>query len=176
MPIHFQRCHFQNGCLAAILHYSVSRLLTLVWRWISSPNFSSKLVMDMETSPLIFSNVAFKMAVWQPYWIFQFYGLKLQFGFEHQIQTSVAHYLCVWVDRSLVILNDVQLQSMHCPLLPLLLDGGILVDHWPTISSEFCLENGDFSWKSAWKWQFYPWKIKQIDILLFFMFLYLELS
>ena len=39
-----------------------------------------------------------------------------------------------------------------------------------------CLENGEFSWKSAWKWQVYPWKIKRLDILLFFMFLYLELS
>ena len=42
-------------------------------------------------------------------------------------------YLCVWVDKSVVILNDVQLQSMHCPLLPLLLGGGILVDYWSTI-------------------------------------------
>ena len=29
-----------------------------------------------------------------------------------------------------MILSDVQLQSMHCPLLPLLLGGGILVDHF----------------------------------------------
>ena len=71
-PIDFQRCHFQNGRLAAILDFSVSRLLTLIWLWISSPNFSSKLIVCMERSLLVFSNVTFKMTVWQPYWIFQF--------------------------------------------------------------------------------------------------------
>ena len=43
----------------------------------------------MERSLLIFSNVTFKMAAWWPYWIFQFPDSWLQFGFEHQIQTSV---------------------------------------------------------------------------------------
>ena len=48
------------------------RILTLVWHWISSPNFSSKLLVCMERNMLIFSNVTFKMAAWRPYWIFQF--------------------------------------------------------------------------------------------------------
>ena len=43
-PIDFQRCHFQNGRLAAILDFSVSRL-TSVWLWISSPNFIGTLLM-----------------------------------------------------------------------------------------------------------------------------------
>ena len=47
-PIDFQRRHFQNGRLAAILHFLVS-------------------------------------------------GLLLYFGFEYQLQTSVAQYLCIWV-------------------------------------------------------------------------------
>ena len=47
-PIDFQRCHFQNGCLAAILDFLVS-------------------------------------------------GLLLYIGFEYQLQTSAAQYLCIWV-------------------------------------------------------------------------------
>ena len=47
-PIDFQRRHFQNGCLAAILDFLVS-------------------------------------------------GLWLYFGFEYQLQTSAAQYLCKWV-------------------------------------------------------------------------------
>ena len=46
--------------------------LTLVWLWISTPNFSSTLLMHMGRSLLIFSGVNFKMAAWQPYWIFLF--------------------------------------------------------------------------------------------------------
>ena len=47
-PIDFQRCHFQNGHLAAILDFLVS-------------------------------------------------GHLLYFGFEYQLQTSAAQYLCIWV-------------------------------------------------------------------------------
>ena len=47
-PIDFQRRHFQNGRLAAILDFLVS-------------------------------------------------GLQLYFGFEYQLQTSAAQYLCIWV-------------------------------------------------------------------------------
>ena len=47
-PIYFQRRHFQNGPLVAILKFLVS-------------------------------------------------GLKLYFGFEYQLQTSAAQYLCKWV-------------------------------------------------------------------------------
>ena len=48
------------------------RTLTLVWLWISTPNFSCTVLMYMGRSLLIFSDVDFKMAAWQPYWIFWF--------------------------------------------------------------------------------------------------------
>ena len=51
-PIDFQRCHFQNGHLAAILDYLGSGL-TLLWLWISTPNFSGKVLMYMGKSLLI---------------------------------------------------------------------------------------------------------------------------
>ena len=62
--IDFQRCHLQNGHPVAILDFSVSGILTLVWLWMSSPNFSSKLLVYMRRSLLIFSNIRFKMAAW----------------------------------------------------------------------------------------------------------------
>ena len=48
------------------------RTLTLLWLWISTPNFSGTILMYIGRSPSIFSYVIFKMATWQPYWIFQF--------------------------------------------------------------------------------------------------------
>ena len=48
------------------------RTLTLVWLWISTPNFSGSILMYMGRSLLIFSNVNSKMAAWWPYWIFLF--------------------------------------------------------------------------------------------------------
>ena len=57
-PIDFQRCHFQNGRLAAILDFLVSGL-TLLWLWISTPNFSGKVLMYMGKSLLIFSDLIF---------------------------------------------------------------------------------------------------------------------
>ena len=176
-PIDFLQCHFQNGRLVAILDFSVSglcmwqgfRSVDQVCFGISISNFICILFVPMGQRLLIFTDVAFKMATWQPIWIFRILnsnfslalniksklqqqitcgdgkkpvdfqryhfqngrqmaildflvsGLSLQsVGFEHQIQTSLAHYLCVWVDRSLMVLNDVQLQSTNCPLLPLL--------------------------------------------------------
>ena len=71
-PIDFQRRHFQNGRLAAILDFLVSRLLTLLWLWILTPNFSGTILMYMGRSLMIFSSVIFKMATWRPYWIFRF--------------------------------------------------------------------------------------------------------
>ena len=43
--------------------------------------------------------------------------------------------LCRFQNGCLVILNNVQLQSTYCPLPPSPMGGGILVDHWSTISS-----------------------------------------
>ena len=72
------------------------RTLTLLWLWISTSNFSGTILMYKGRSLLIFSDVTFKMAAWRPYWIFWFPD-KLYFGFEYQLQTSVAKYLCIWV-------------------------------------------------------------------------------
>ena len=74
-PIDFQRRHFQNGRLVAILDFLVSRLLILVWPWISTPNLSGTILMYMCRGLLIFSNVNFKMAARWPYWIFFVSGL-----------------------------------------------------------------------------------------------------
>ena len=71
-PIDFQRRHFQNGRLVAILEFFGFQTLTLVWLWISTPNLSGTILMYMCRSLLIFSNVNFKMAARQPYWIFWF--------------------------------------------------------------------------------------------------------
>ena len=57
-PIDFQRRHFQNGRLVAILDFLVSGI-TLVWLWISTPNFSGKILMYMGKSLLIFSDLIF---------------------------------------------------------------------------------------------------------------------
>ena len=48
-------------------------------------------------SLLIFSYVTFKVVAWWPYWIFWFPASN-KFGFENVLQTSVAHYLCVWIE------------------------------------------------------------------------------
>ena len=125
-PIYFQRCHFTKWPPASHIGFLSFRTLNFNLAFNIKSNTSNKLLAYMERSLLIFSNIIFKMAAWWLYWSFQFPDS------EHQIQTSVAHYLCVWVDKSRVILNDVQLQSTHCPLLPLVLCGGILVDHWST--------------------------------------------
>ena len=47
------------------------RTLPLVWLWISSPSFSSTLLVYMERSLLIFRDVTNKIAAGRPYWIFQ---------------------------------------------------------------------------------------------------------
>ena len=65
-PIDFQWRHFQNGRLASILDFLVSRL-TLLWLWISTPNFSGKVLMYMGKSLLIFSDLIFWMGAWWPY-------------------------------------------------------------------------------------------------------------
>ena len=78
--IDFQWCHFQNGRLAAILDFSVSGLYSWHGFWsvtldcygISISNFICVLFVAMGKSLLIFSCIIFKMAAWQPYWIFQF--------------------------------------------------------------------------------------------------------
>ena len=79
-------------------HIGISgfRTLTLVWLWISTANLSGTILIYMGRSLLVFSDVTFKMDAWWPYWIFWFPD-SLYFGFEYQLQTSVAKYLCIWV-------------------------------------------------------------------------------
>ena len=50
----------------------------------------------------------------------------------------------------------VQIQGAHRPWKVLEFQWSA----WKVLNFSFCLENGDFSWKSAWKWQFHPWKNK----------------
>ena len=63
--------------------------------------------------------------------------------------------LCRCQNGCLVILNNVQLQSTHWPCHPLLWGGGILVDHWSTISSFIPLESYR---TSRHVWQFF-WQV-----------------
>ena len=49
-PIDFQRRHFQNGRLVAILDFLVSGLELLLWLWISTLNFSGTMLMYMGRS------------------------------------------------------------------------------------------------------------------------------
>ena len=75
-PIDFQQRHFHNGCLAAILDFSVSGLcrwqgfrdVSKVCFGFSNSNFTCMLMVVIGKSLLIFSEVTF----WWPYWIFWF--------------------------------------------------------------------------------------------------------
>ena len=79
-PIDFQLCHFQNGRLAAIFGFSVSglskqhgfRSVSQVCFGISISNLICILMMVIGRSLLIFMDVTFRMAAWQPFWIFLF--------------------------------------------------------------------------------------------------------
>ena len=93
------------------IEFFCSWSLTLVWLWISSPNFR----ITWSLRPMGFQWSPFRNGCLTAIVDISVFGL--QFGLDFQIQASVAQYLCVWVDRSLVILNNVQLQSKHCPLL-----------------------------------------------------------
>ena len=122
------------------------RTLTLLWLWISTPNFSGTIIMYMGRSPLIFFDVILKMGAWQPYWDFWFPDssstLLWNFNFKFHLhvlcgcrQTPSDFQLCHFQNGCLVIFNNVQLQSIHCPLLPSPMGRGILVDHWSTTYS-----------------------------------------
>ena len=108
----------------------------------------------MGSSLLIFREVTFKMAAWRPFWIFWFLDGK-SFGSVTQVcfGFSVSNFMCIFfvaVARSLVIVSYVAFKMAalwfwtmfncnppiaHC--YPFLWGGGILVDHWSTISSWF---------------------------------------
>ena len=104
-PIDFQWPHFLNGCLVAILDFSVSGWhgfgsVTQVCFGISVSNFMCMSFVAVGRSLTIVSYVAFKMAA-------------LWFWTMFNCNPPIA----------------------HCN--PLLWGGGILVDHWSTISSWF---------------------------------------
>ena len=133
-PIDFQRRHFQNGRLVAILNFLVSEL-TLVWLWISTPNFSGKILTYIWVRAYWFSVTSFSK--WLPGGHIRFFGfwmawfrqrnssLLWNFSFkfhEHVLcgcrQKPNDCQLCRFQNGCLAILNNVQLQSTHCPLPP----------------------------------------------------------
>ena len=81
------------------------RTLTLVWLWISTPNFSGTILMYMGRNLLLFSDVILKMAAWQPYcFFFRFLdsvggmvsGVLVKFALEFQFQISYAYWWWSW--------------------------------------------------------------------------------
>ena len=145
MSIDFQQCKFQNGRQAAILDFLVSGL-TLVWLWISTPNLSGTMLIYKGKSLLIFSG--YLVATLD-------FSVSRRHGFGSITHIffgiSVSNFMCmsfVAVGRSLMIVSYVDFKMAalwvwtmfncnppfaHCH--PLLWGGGILVDHWSTISS-----------------------------------------
>ena len=107
-PIDFQRGHFQNGRLVAILDFFCFQTLNLVWLWISIPNLSGTILMYMCRSLLIFSNVNFKMAARQPYWNFWFPDSNFSFALNincklkwHNTYIYIYIYIGpVWLDQN----------------------------------------------------------------------------
>ena len=92
---------FQNGHLAAILDFAVSGLcswhgfcrVTRVCFGISTSNFMWILFVAMSKILLIFRDITFKMAAWQPYWIIFVSGL---FGMALNIKSKLQSYItCV---------------------------------------------------------------------------------
>ena len=107
------------------------RTLTLVWLWISTPNFSGKLWVRAHW----FSVTSFSK--WLPgghvrffvFWMAWFRqhksSLLSNFSFKFHVhvlcgcrQKPNDCQLCHFQNGCIVILNNVQLQSTHCPLPP----------------------------------------------------------
>ena len=95
-PIDVQLRHFQNGRLAAILDFSVYglcrrhgfRSVSQICFGISISNFICILMVVIGRSLFIFSDVTFKMAACEPYWISWFpdsnFSLALNMNSKHQ--------------------------------------------------------------------------------------------
>ena len=137
----------------AILNFLVSGL-TFVWLWISTPNFSGK-YLCIWVRAYWFPVTSFSK--WLPGGHIRF-SVSEWHGFGSVIQVcfgiSVSNFMCmslVGVGRSLTIVSYVAFKMAalwfwtmfncnppiaHCH--PLLWGGGILVDHWSTISSYNC--------------------------------------
>ena len=70
---------------------------------------------------------------WFPAAILNFLFLDYKFSLVMKVQTSVAHYLHLWVESWwLWMIYNCNSLIAHCCHFPL--GGGILVDHWATIS------------------------------------------
>ena len=128
--------------------------LSLVWLWISTPNFSGKILMydSIWVRAYWFSVTSFSK--WLPGGHIRFFGFWMAW--------FSANFMCmslVAVTRSLRIVSYVAFKMaaswfwtmFNCNLLiahchPLLWGGGILVDHWSTISS--------FSWNKFYMTRF----------------------
>ena len=85
------------------------RSISQVCFGISIWNFICILMVVIGRSRLIFSDVNFKMAVWQPYWIFWFpdsnFSLALNFNSKLQWQNTYI-YTYMYMGRSLLIFSD----------------------------------------------------------------------
>ena len=97
------------------------RTLTLLWLWMSNSNFSGTILMYMGRNLLIFNNVIFKMAAWQPYWIFSVSGLCRWHGFRDISQVcfgiSISNFICmlmVVIGKSLLIFIEVTFKMAAC--------------------------------------------------------------
>ena len=100
---------FLCGCLYFWLHI-VSHVKNKILDFsFSIANFSCKILVYMERSLLIFSNITFKNGRLVAYWMFHFPDSIICLALAIKSSST----LPVWVDISLVILNDVQLQSTH---------------------------------------------------------------
>ena len=77
--------------------------LTLVWLWISTPNFSGTILMGR--SLLIISDVNFKMAAWWPYWIFWFPDSN--FSLALNINSKLQWQVLMYMGRSLLIFSGI---------------------------------------------------------------------
>ena len=93
-------------------HIGFFRTLTLAWLWTSSPNFSSKLLVCMERSLLIFINVTFKMAAWRPVGCFSFRILTSIWLWISRPNFSSKFLVCLW--WSLLIFSNVTFKMAAC--------------------------------------------------------------
>ena len=111
-PIDFQEHHFQNGRLAAILFFSVSglcrrygfRSLSQFCFGGSISNFICILMVVIGRSLLIFRDITFKMAAWQPFWNFWFPDSNFHLAVSIN---SKLQWHNTYMGRSLLIFNDI---------------------------------------------------------------------
>ena len=157
-PIDFQRGHFQNGRLVAILDFLVSGLTSL-WLWIQYQlQTSVAKYVCIWVRAYWFSVTSFSK--WLPGGLIIFFGfwmawlrqrnssLLWNFSFKFHVhvlcvcrQKPNDCQLCLFQNGCLVILNNVSI-AIH-PLPPSPMGRGILVDHWSTISIFLCQANFD---------------------------------